>query len=554
MLHNGGGIPQRAWVSENADYLRRTADEIWVIDCSPEGHQPDVNTRIFEAVQQPVCIVLASRSPHADSAVPATVRYRVLPAGHRQTKFDALANLTLDSDGWVECPTDWRAPFLPESTGLWATYPSIDDLFLYNGSGVMPGRTWIIAPDADSLLKRWQRLLDAPSDMKEDLFHPHLVKGQLGDRHSHRVVTNGLLGYEPRSVAVADERAPCVPPIRYGFRSFDRQWIIPDNRLINRPNPMLWEVYSDNQVYLTALEAHSPSSGPALTFTGLIPDLHHYKGSFGGRAFPLWYDSDAITPNIPPNLLLHLSLKYDREVTAQDLFAYIAAVAAHPAFTARFHPDLVQPGLRIPLTADGELFGSAIELGRCVIWLHTFGERFTDPNLERPSGPPRLSSEKRPRIPVNGAISRDPADMPDAIDYDPTNRRLLVGGGYVEPVEPQVWDYEVSGKKVLRHWFSYRKKNRERPIIGTRRQPSPLGDVQPDHWLPEYTTELINLLNVLGRLVELEAAQADLLEQICSSPTISTDELRAAGALDKADAPVRRTAGKDSSDQMNLLD
>ena len=29
------------------DYLRRTADDIWVIDCSPEGHQPEVNTRIF---------------------------------------------------------------------------------------------------------------------------------------------------------------------------------------------------------------------------------------------------------------------------------------------------------------------------------------------------------------------------------------------------------------------------------------------------------------------------------------------------------------------------
>jgi hypothetical protein len=25
------------------DYLRRKTDEIWVIDCSPEGHQPDVS-------------------------------------------------------------------------------------------------------------------------------------------------------------------------------------------------------------------------------------------------------------------------------------------------------------------------------------------------------------------------------------------------------------------------------------------------------------------------------------------------------------------------------
>jgi hypothetical protein len=39
-------------------------------------------------------------------------------------------------------------------------------------------------------------------------------------------------------------------------------------------------------------------------------------------------------------------------------------------------------------------------------------------------------------------------------------------------------------------WFSYRKRNRERPIIGDRRPPSKLGVIQPDHWLAEYTTEL----------------------------------------------------------------
>jgi hypothetical protein len=90
-----------------------------VIDCSPEGHQPEVNTRIFEGVQQPVCIVLASRSPGTDPELPVVVRFRALPAGHRRDKFAALGSLTLDVDGWAECPSDWRAPFLPESAGAW---------------------------------------------------------------------------------------------------------------------------------------------------------------------------------------------------------------------------------------------------------------------------------------------------------------------------------------------------------------------------------------------------------------------------------------------------
>ena len=85
---------------------------------------------------------------------------------------------------------------------------------------------------------------------------------------------------------------------------------------------------------------------------------------------------------------------------------------------------------------------------------------------------------------------------------------------------PAVLEYEVSGKRVLTQWFSYRKKNRERPIIGDRRPPSKLGDIQPDHWLAEYTTELLNVLNVLALLVEMEPAQAKLMEAIYEGPTL----------------------------------
>lgn len=133
--------------------------------------------------------------------------------------------------------------------------------------------------------------------------------------------------------------------------------------------------------------------------------------------------------------------------------------------------------------------------------------------------------------------------MPDEILYDAGSRRLHVGDGYVENVDRRVWEYEVSGKQVLRQWFSYRRANRERPIIGDRRPPSKLGEVQPESWPAEYTSELLNALNVLGRLVELEEAQAGLLERICSSEMITADELGEVGALAALESDVR-TAGQ----------
>ena len=347
------------------DDLRRGPDEIWVIDCSPEGHQPESGTRIFQAVQQPVCIALAARTGKPDADKPARVRFRSLPAGSREEKFTALSTLTLDDAEWTDCPTDWRAPFLPAATGGWATYPALRDLFVYNGSGVMPGRTSRSLRRIASHWKGGGRELTAEANpqRKEVLFHPHGSDGKLGDRHTGKVLTEGLFGHEHRAISVAKDKGEVIKPMRYGFRSFDRQWIIPDNRLLNRPNPTLWDAYSVRQMYLTAPHDRTPTNGPALTFTAQIPDLHHYAGR-GGRVFPLWSAAASTQPNIPPGLLAKLGETYGKPVLAEDVFAYIAAVASHPAYTARFAPDLVQPGLRIPLTADANLFTEAARLGR----------------------------------------------------------------------------------------------------------------------------------------------------------------------------------------------
>jgi hypothetical protein len=300
--------------------------------------------------------------------------------------------------------------------------------------------------------------------------------------------------------------------------------------------PELWKCYSGHQVFLTAPEDVSPTVGPPLTLTGLIPDQHHYHGR-GGRVYPLWRDAEAQEPNIKPALLAFLAEAFGIAVSAEDVMAYIAGVMAHPAFTARFKDDLIQPGLHLPLTADNALFAQACALGREVIWLHCSGERFVDAAQDRPKGAPRLPAIESPTIPEDGAISSN--SLPETMDYDTTKRRLKIGTGYVDNVMPAIWAYEVSGVEVLKHWFSYRKRDRSRPVIGDRRQPSPLGDIQPDGWLAEYTSDLLDLLHVLGRLILLEPAQAAMLDQICAGPLYTVEEL---GKLWTPPAPGAETA------------
>lgn len=516
--------------------LRRDCAAIWVIDCSPEGHRPEVNTRIFEDVQQPVCIVLAARTPNKDREKPAQLRFMALPEGHRRRiKFPALAKLSLSDRRWTDGPFGWRDPFLAEQEGTWASYPPLAEIFLWSGAGVKGGRTWVIAPDVNSLEERWEALrAERNLERKEALFHPQLRDGKIASRHIGKIVHESLGTFATRPVAIKDDLSPLVTPVRYGFRSFDRQWIPPDHRLLNDGRSQLWREYSTRQVYINAPEDRTPTAGPALTVCSLIPDQHYYHGR-GGRVYPLWRNTGASVPNIKPALLAHLTKAYGTRVLPEDVIAYLAAVMAHPAFTARFQKNLARPGLRVPLTADAKLFAKAAALGREVVWLHTYGERFADPKAGRPSGAPRMQ-DNAPTIPRGGTIPGAPEPLPDDMHYDAAKRRLHVGKGYVDNVTPEMVTYEVSGMNVLKQWFSYRKRDRKRPIIGDRRPPSPLGDIQPDHWPHEYTSDLLDLLNVLGRLVLLEPQQAALMEEILAGPLLDTETLTAAGALSQSAA------------------
>ena len=529
--------------------LRRDADEIWVIDCTPEGFRPPVNTRIFQGVKHSVCIVMAARATEEGTASPAIVRYRRLPMGRRELKFDALSVVGLEDGGWEDCPSSGRAPFLPAASGVWGSSAPIDDLFLWDKSGVLPGRTWVIAPDSDSLRTRWRILRDETNAArKEVLFHPTLRDGELADRHTGKVVKDGLHGHEFRNYTVAADKGEAVTPVRYAFRSFDRQWIIPDNRLLLSARRKLWEIQAPSQVYATALTQTSPQNGPAVTLSGLTCDQDHYNNR-GGRVFPLWADAAATQPNLRPALLSRLTRDLGVPVTAPDLLAYVAAVTANPAYTARFQDDLVQPGLRIPLTGRADLYREAVDLGRQVVWLHTYGDRFVDAAAARPAGPPRAPGG--PTIPAGGAIPSDPAKFPNDLRYDATAQRLYVGEGFIDNVPQAVRDYEVSGRNVLDQWFSYRRKDRSRPIIGDRRPPSPLDSVQPERWPFSYTEDLLNLLHVLRMLTELEPAQADLLERICTGPLIDAEVLRVEGVFDDTSVAVSRP-GDDRQDEFSF--
>ncbi|MFC4049279.1 type ISP restriction/modification enzyme [Actinomadura syzygii] len=506
-------------------YLRSICDEGWVIELSPEGNRSKAGTRIFgAAVSRQLCIAVFSRSNDPAPTRLAIVRYLELH-GSRQGKLARLAALGPDDPEWRTCRNGWEAPFLPEATPEWSQYPALSDIMPWRSRGITPGRSWIYAPDPDTLKTRWLQLITASGTSRVQLFKE-------GRDRKIDTAPCPLPGFPPASGSLSGETGPCPEPIPVAYRPFDRQWIIPDSRLMEMPRPPLWAVRSDHQIYVNEQDSHSIKSGPGLLFTNHIPDLDHFNGR-GGGIRPLYrnaHDTSDTSTNIAPGLLSILSQILKSTVTASDLLSYMAAVTAHRGYTERFRSDLKLPGVRVPLTTEPELWAEAVELGRHLLWLHTFGEHQHDGAAGRPRGHRVLAQHFGIHNPA--PISTLPSRSAGEITHDATSLTLHIGAGSIRPVTLDVWEYDVGGMRVIRHWLNYRTTE-------YHGRSSPLDHVRPQRWTAAMTDELLALTAVLTGCVALEDQQKDLLQRICTHRTVSASKLTTAGVLPP---PITATA------------
>ena len=195
------------------EHMRRDCDEIWILDLGGEGRGTHRSENVF-AIQTPVAIAVAMRAQATDRDAPAKVRYARID-GSRAEKLAKLD--TIDGFAkveWQDCLDDWHAPFRPAGEGEYFTWPLLTDLMPWQHSGVQFKRTWPIAPNAATLERRWNTLLNA--DDRSRAFR------ETGDR----VITGTYrVSLTDESDSTPIVKLPTTAPMRKGtavrYRSFD---------------------------------------------------------------------------------------------------------------------------------------------------------------------------------------------------------------------------------------------------------------------------------------------------------------------------------------------
>lgn len=497
------------------EMMRQTFDELWIIDLGGDNLGTRKTPNVFN-IQTPVAIAIGVREPKPSPDKPAKVRYAKIEGATREDKLTQLEAVA-DFSGlvWRNCPDDWHKPFLPVGMGDYSAWPRIQDLLPWTHSGAQFKRSWPIGETQAVLSQRYSKLISARLKDRRQLFK----------ESRDRKIT-----WRP-----GDKSLPCIyeittthpsPPIsRYAFRSFDRQFGIIDPRFGDYLRSDLQDTLG-KQCFLTTLLTTPLGYGAALTACSDLPDLHHFRGSFGGKdVIPLYRDAAGSEPNVTGGLLDALGKAYGTTPTAEDLAGYVYAVLGGQSYTRRFWNELETPGPRVPLTKVGKTFAVAANLGRKLIWLHTYADRFRDKD--------RGNEVSKGKATTIKGVSSAPAHYPAEYTYDPATREITVGNGRFGPVAPEVWEFEVSGLKVVQSWLGYRMRKR------AGKKSSPLDEIRPECWTARMSDELLELLWVLEATLAMEPELEKALDKVVAGacftaaemPTPKNEERKAPGTV-----------------------
>ncbi|WP_338678173.1 type ISP restriction/modification enzyme [Streptomyces sp. SCSIO 30461] len=372
----------------------------------------------------------------------------------------------------------------------------LDDLMPWSTGPLRLGRDWVIAPDTGTLRARWDMLVSADEGRRRTLF------GETRARTLHSAVA-ALPGQSAGTAWFAGEGGACPDPVRIVHGPFDRQWIIPDHRLIDIARPELWRVADERQLFVQEPGRVPGVTDPALLVSADLPDGRSPAGR-PGRIRPLYRRLGGTEPNLAMGVLPALSARYARTVGAEEVLAWAVATAQPSASPAR--------GYEVPFSPDPELWADGVRVGRQLVRIQLRGARGT----ERP----RLPGGRRPY--VRASL---PA-RPEAIAYDADEEALLIGTGRISPVPAEAWDYAVSGVRVLEHWFERRTAEAE---------PGTLAAIGPGAWPQEWTSELLELITVLALLGGLESERRTLSRAVAATGSV---DLELAPASEAARRPA----------------
>ena len=322
--------------------------------------------------------------------------------------------------------------FKPAPFSIHGAWVGLDAAFQFKSSGLQSKRDHFVYSAAlDTLLARLAEFATANARRAAELFHD--------SRDRKWAAAQARVKTQSGSPAVDRTKITLVC-----YRPFDRRFLYNDAAFGDFLRPALQSAWGNENQALYAMP-FATGEGPAVWCHALLADYHSFSGR-GGYAFPLHDRRPGYGPiNLKPELTEGLSLAYNTPVDAQEVFDAMLGLLSATSYTFRFAEDLEDVFPHIPFPASKAVFDRAAAVGAQIRAIETFkcvpGARYLTNATAR--------IESTPRGKLN-AIRPNDWDQGSLILCDD-------GTGKVSGIPGSVWDFTVSGYRVLQKWLAGRE-------------------------------------------------------------------------------------------------
>jgi hypothetical protein len=471
--------------------MRERFDRIDIVDLRGDvnaGPRGDVESDqgVFN-IKVGTAITIAIADGSKEQGTLASVRYADAWAEERFSRNSKLTWLetivrNTESPEFVAVDRGILSDFRPEpfQIGNWL---SLSQCFQTHGLGIQSKRDHIVYHvSAAGLRQRIQSLI---------ALEPREFQTQAAFRDAASATRARAAGYDEAQVTDVAYR-PLDNRSHYSHARWNyslRPWLF---RNFQNPNFALYTL------------AQGVGAGPAVWCVGRMPDYHAFRGSYGGYAFALRdHSSGPNATNISPTLLTSLAEAYGESISDEDAFDAILALLSATSYTRRFAEDLENTFAHVPFPASLDAFRRAVDIGREIRAVESFARE------AQSQGQPFCQLETQP----TGDVA--------AVDYQAGEIMLCAdGSGRISGIPKQVWDFAVSGYRVLPRWIESR--------VG----------------LPADLAFVRELRDVAARIAELihRFDEADLVLADTLANSLTREEL---GFVERAGEPAEEEDGGD---------
>ena len=410
----------------------------------PEGEK---NENVFD-ISQGVSILLCVKE--GENPTPAEVNYADM-WGDRKEKYSKLSEGDVQSMEWcVLQPTSPYYLFVPQATDYGAEYElgwKITDIFNIGSVGIATGR--------DNFTIHWtaQEIYEIVDDFVllsvDEARDRYGLPRDTRDWQVHRAQA------DLRNYPDVERR---IVPIYY--RPFDTRWTYYTGRSrgfhCTPRDAIMSHLLTENLALCVGRIVTGPKWQHALVTDEITEKCNiSNRGSESGYVFPLYlypnlegflvstepelnFKSDFLTalsdslglPQTPPFGL-------PKDVTPEEILAYIYAVLYSPTYRERYYEFLKYDFPRIPMPEDIDSFFALAESGQDLIDLHLLKD-MNIPHRHRFEGE------------GDGVVSRP--------RYEDGKVWINATQHFTE-VPAEVWEYEIGAYQVCEKWLKDRKNN-----------------------------------------------------------------------------------------------